>query len=90
LFPVPPWLRVGPQEARGERECVRENCFKAEGWLEHVGGKQEAGWREECVHVWSGWGLPSPPWEGSFQKRMSSRQKGKSVRRRREGLEAGV
>lgn len=35
-------------------------------------------------------GLTVPSWEGGFQKRMSSRQKGKSVRRLREDLESGV
>lgn len=35
------------------------------------------------MRVWSGWGLPSLPWEGGFQKRMSSRQKGKSEKAER-------
>lgn len=35
------------------------------------------------MHVWGVWGLPSLPWEGSFQKRMSSGQKGKSEKAKR-------
>lgn len=42
------------------------------------------------MRVWGGWGLPPLPQEGGFQKRRSARQKGKSMRRLREGLESGV
>lgn len=43
--------RAGLQEAR-ERG---KTCFKAKGWLEHVGDEQEACRQEEYVHVWLGW-----------------------------------
>lgn len=65
------------QEVRERIDVLKQR------WIEHVGGEQEACRWDEYVHVWGVWGLPSLSWEGSFQKRMSSGQKGKSEKAKR-------
>lgn len=77
---------------RRVREEGRKDCFKAKGWLEHVGSEREACRQDEDVHVWHVWGVwdcrPFPGKAASGRGCLLGREG--SVRRLREGLESGV
>lgn len=67
----------------GRRERGRIIILKQKyGWSMLEASERHVG--EMSVRVRGGCSLPSLPWEGGFQKKVPSRQKGKSVRSLRE------